>query len=139
MRRETRQSSQSLEFTTMQAALLKFLAVTVFSALAALGSVAAQAESYDGVHTHASSLSRADVDAEAIRTAAAPNQNVVRGSRGAEPFKAVADRSAVAQEAMRAAYAPDQNVSSGSRVNSKVISTMRNPLDQRTAAGAGRL
>jgi hypothetical protein len=45
----------------------------------------------------------------------------------------------VAQEAMRAASAPDQNVSSGSRVNSKVISTMRNPLDQRTAAGASRL
>ena len=123
----------------MQAASLKFLAVTAFSALAALGSVAAQAESYDGVHTHVSALSRADVDAEAVRTAAAPNQNVVRGSRGAEPFKAAADRGAVAQEAMRAAYAPDQNVSSGSRVNSKVISTMRNPMDQRTAAGSSRL
>lgn len=124
----------------MQAASLKFLAVTAFSVLAALGTVAAQAESYDGVHSHVSSLSRADVDAEAVRTATAPNQNVVRGSRGAEPFKPAADRAAVAQEAMRAAYAPDQNVSSGSRVNSKVISTMRNPMDQqRTAAGASRL
>jgi hypothetical protein len=123
----------------MQAASLKFLAVTAVSALAALGPIAAQAESYDGVHTHVSALSRADVDAEAMRTAAAPDQNVVRGSRGAEPFKAVADRAAVAQEAMRAAYAPDQNVSSGSRVNSKVISTMRNPMEQRAAAGASRL
>jgi hypothetical protein len=124
----------------MQRASLKFLAVTAFSALAALGSIAAQAESYDGVHSHVSALSRADVDSEAIRTAAAPNQNVVRGSRGAEPFKAVADRAAVAQEALRAAYAPDQNVSSGSRVNSKVISTMRNPMEQqRAAAGASRL
>jgi len=118
-------------------ASLKFLAVTTFSALSALASVAAQAENYDGVHASASALSRADVDAEAVRTASAPNQNVVRGSRGAEPFKAVADRDAVAQEAMRAAYAPDQNVSSGSRVNSKVISTLRNPMDLRTSTAAG--
>jgi hypothetical protein len=128
------------EFIAMQASL-KFLAVTTLSALAGLASVAAQAESYDGVLTHASALSRADVDAEAVRTASAPNQNVVRGSRGAEPFKSVADSKAVSQEAMRAAAAPDQNVSSGSRVNSKVISTMPHPMDVRTsnANGGNRL
>ncbi|WP_192871694.1 DUF4148 domain-containing protein [Variovorax sp. JS1663] len=124
----------------MQASL-KFLAVASLSALAGLASVAARAESYDGVHQNASTLSRAAVDAEAARTAAAPDQNVVRGSRGAEPFKAVADRNAVAQEAMRAAAAPDQNVSSGSRVNSKVISTLPHPMDVRTsnASGGSRL
>lgn len=118
----------------MQAASLKFLAVTAFSAIAALGSVAAQAESYDGVHTHVSALSRADVDAEALRTAAAPNQNVVRGSRGAETMATSRDRAGVVFEAMRTAAAPDQNVTSGSRVNSKVISTLQNPLDARAAA-----
>lgn len=112
----------------MQASL-KFLAVTTLSALAGLASVAAQAESYDGVLTHASALSRADVDAEAVRTASAPNQNVVRGSRGAEPFKAVANRDAVYAQAVATANAPDQNVTGGSRVNSRVISTMPNRAD----------
>ncbi|WP_179106908.1 DUF4148 domain-containing protein [Variovorax sp. KK3] len=127
----------------MQASL-KFLAVTALSALAGLASVAVHAESYDGVHQHASALSRADVDAEAVRTASSRDQNVVRGSRGAEPFKAMADRNAVAQDAMRAAAAPDQNVSASSRVNSKVISTMTHPMDARpatatsTAAGGSR-
>jgi nicotinic acid phosphoribosyltransferase len=116
----------------MQASL-KFLAVTTLSAFAGLAPVAAQAETYDGVQTHTSALSRAEVDAEAVRAASAPNQNVVRGSRGAESFTAVADPKAVAQEAMRAAAAPDQNVSSGSRVNSKVISTMPHPMDVRTS------
>jgi hypothetical protein len=125
-----------MEFTTMQASL-KFLAVTALSALAALGSIAARAESYDGVHGHVSAVSRADVNAEALRTASAPDQNVVRGSRGAEPFKATADRAVVAQEATRTAYAPDQNVSSSSRVNSKVISTLRNPVDLRTSTATG--
>ncbi|MEJ7687035.1 MAG: DUF4148 domain-containing protein [Variovorax sp.] len=123
----------------MQAAL-KFLAVTAVSALAALASVAAQAESYDGVHGPVLAMSRAEINAEAVRAASASHQNVVRGSRGAEPFTPSADRAVMAQEAMRAAHAPDQNVSSGSRVNSKVISTMRNPMDARAATTtAGKL
>jgi hypothetical protein len=125
----------------MQASL-KFFAVTTLSALSGLASVAVHAESYDGVHRQVSTLSRAAVDAEAVRAASAPDQNVVRGSRGAEAFKPIADRNAVTQEAMRAAAAPDQNVSSGSRVNSKVISTMPHPMDARTitnAAGGTRL
>jgi len=44
------------------------------------------------------------------------------------------DRAGVVYEAMRAAAAPDQNVTSGSRVNSKVVSTLQNPLDARAAA-----
>lgn len=121
-------------------ASLKFLAVTAFSAVAALASVAAQAESYEGVQSPVSGMSRDDVAAEAVRTASTPNQNVVRGSRGAEPFTASADRAVVAQEAMRAAHAPDQNVTSGSRVNSKVISTMRNPMDRpASTTTAGKL
>ena len=114
------------------------LAAAALSFLAAAG---AHAETYQGVQAPVSAVSRADVEAEAARTASAPNQNVVRGSRGAEPFKSVADSKAVSQEAMRAAAAPDQNVSSGSRVNSKVISTMPHPMDVRTsnANGGNRL
>ncbi|MET0207581.1 MAG: DUF4148 domain-containing protein [Variovorax sp.] len=106
-----------------------FLAV---SALALLGTTAVQAETYDGVHAPAGALSRADVHAEALRTASAPNQNVTRGSRGPETVAVSQDRDSVRAEAVRAASAPDQNVSSGSRVNSKVVSTLKNPVDVRT-------
>ena len=47
------------------------------------------------------------------------------------------DRSIVEAEAIRTAYAPDQNVTSGSRVNSKVVSTMVNPMDARVQAQQG--
>ncbi|RZL63303.1 MAG: hypothetical protein EOP81_13250 [Variovorax sp.] len=75
-----------------------FLAV---SALALLGT-AAHAETYQGVHAPTSGADRVAVQAEAVRTAAAP----------------------------------DQNVSSGSRVDSRVISTLPNPVDARTATAA---
>ncbi|MDI3384082.1 DUF4148 domain-containing protein [Xenophilus aerolatus] len=110
-----------------------FLAV---SALALLGTTAAQAESYDGVHAPAGALGRSAVQAEAVRTAAARDQNVVRGSRGAETVAVSQARAGVQAEAVRTAAAPDQNVSSGSRVNSRVVSTMRNPVDVRAEAQA---
>ena len=111
--------------------LTQIVAVGSFALLAAGG---ANAESYEGVQPLASAMSRAEVNAEAVRTAAAPDQNVVRGSRGAETMAVSRDRAGVVYEAMRAAAAPDQNVTSGSRVNSKVISTLQNPLDARAAA-----
>ena len=77
--------------------LAQLVAVGSFAMLAAAG---AKAESYEGVHAPVSAMSRADVNAEAVRAAAAP----------------------------------DQNVTSGSRVNSKVISTMQNPVDARASA-----
>ncbi|MET0544086.1 MAG: DUF4148 domain-containing protein [Variovorax sp.] len=107
------------------------LAAAAISMLAAFG---AQAETYDGVQQPVSALSRSDVAAEAVRAASAPNQNVVRGSRGAEAFTPVADPAAVRAQAIAAASAPDQNVSSGSRVNSRVISTMKNPAEARVQA-----
>ena len=111
--------------------LTQIVALGSFALLAAAG---ANAESYEGVQPLASAMSRAEVNAEAVRTAAAPDQNVVRGSRGAETMAVSRDRAGVVFEAMRAAAAPDQNVTSGSRVNSKVISTLQNPLDARAAA-----
>jgi hypothetical protein len=107
------------------------LAAAALSILAVTG---AQAESYDGVQSAVSAKSRDEVNVEAARTAAAPNQNVVRGSRGAEPFTPVADAAAVRAQAIATANAPDQNVSSGSRVNSRVISTMNKSAEPRVQA-----
>jgi len=114
--------------------LTQIVAVGSFAMLAAAG---AKAESYEGVQPLVSAKSRAEVGAEAVRTASAPDQNVVRGSRGPETMAVSTDRASVVAEAVRTAAAPDQNVTSGSRVNSKVISTMQNPVDARAAA-AGR-
>ena len=113
---------------------LSFTQIVVVGSFAMLAAAGANAESYEGVQPLASAMSRAEVNAEAVRTASAPDQNVVRGSRGAETMAISRDRAGVVYEAMRAAAAPDQNVTSGSRVNSKVISTLQNPLDARAAA-----
>ncbi len=104
------------------------------AALAFFAAAGAHAEAYQGVHSPVSTLSRADVHAQAVQAAAAPNQNVTRGSRGAEVVAQSQDRSNVRAEAVRAAAAPDQNVSSGSRVNSRVVSTLKNPADLRASA-----
>ena len=109
----------------------RILAAAALSFLAAAG---AQAETYEGVHTGVSAKSRDEVSAEAVRTAAAPNQNVVRGSRGAEAFNSVANPEAVRAQAVATANAPDQNVVGGSRVNSRVISTMNKSVEPRVEA-----
>jgi hypothetical protein len=105
---------------------MKTSRIVAAATLSLLAAVCAQAESYDGVHKPVSALSRADVDAEAVRAAAAADQNVTRGSRGADPFTSSADAAAIRRQAISTANAPDQNVSGGSRVNSRVISTMPN-------------
>jgi hypothetical protein len=48
-----------------------------------------------------------------VRAAAAPNQNVTRGSRGPETVARSTDRASVVAEAVRTAAAPDQNVRLG--------------------------
>lgn len=93
-------------------------------AILALAGAAAHAETYDGVHQGPGLLERGDVAAQAVAAAHAPDQNVTRGSRGADPFTSTVSRDAMRQVAVAAAHAPDQNVTSGSRVNSVVISTM---------------
>lgn len=103
---------------------MKTSQIVAATALSFLAAISAQAESYDGVQQPVSSVSRATVEAEAVRAASAPNQNVTRGSRGADPFNSMADPAAVQAQAVATANAPDQNVSAGSRVNSRVISTM---------------
>ena len=116
---------------------MKTSQILAAAALTLIAVTGAQAETYQGVNTAVSTKSRDEVNAEAVRTAAAPNQNVVRGSRGAETVAVSKDRSIVQAEAVRTAYAPDQNVTGGSRVNSKVISTMQHPMDVRVQAQQG--
>ena len=112
----------------------KILAVAAFTLAAAAG---VQAEEYQGVQEPVSALSRAEVNAQAVAAAHAKDQNVTRGSRGAETVAVSQNRALVRAEAVRTAHAPDQNVSSGSRVDSKVISTLRNPVDVRASAQGG--
>ena len=107
---------------------MKTSQIIAAAALTILAATGAQAETYQGVNTAVSTKSRDDVNAEAVRAASAPNQNVTRGSRGPDPFTSSRDPAQVYQEAMATAAAPDQNVTGGSRVNSKVISTMENPV-----------
>jgi len=116
----------------------KIFAVAALSFAAAAG---VHAEQYEGVQGSVSALSRAEVQAQAVAAAHAKDQNVTRGSRGAEVVAVSKDRALVQAEAVRTAHAPDQNVSSGSRVDSKVISTLQNPADVRAAApaAAGKL
>mgnify|MGYP003576620907 CR=1 FL=1 len=116
-----------MKFTTV----MKIVSVPVLTLLLATG---AYAEAYDGVHNAISAKTRDDVNSEAVRTAAARDQNVVRGSRGPDTMPVSKERSPVEAEAIRTAWAPDQNVGSGSRVNSKVISTMPHPADRRAKA-----
>ena len=97
-------------------------------ALASLAAAGAQAETYEGVHAPVSAMSRANVEAQAVAAAHAKDQNVVRGSRGAETVAVSRDRAGVGAGAVEAAAAPHQNVVAGSRVNSKVVPTMPNPV-----------
>ena len=113
---------------------MKTLNILPAAALALLAATCVQAEPYDGVHPAVSAKMREDVNAEAVRAASAPNQNVARGSRGPETVAVSKERALVEAEAIRTASAPDQNVASGSRVNSKVISTMSHPADARAQA-----
>lgn len=112
----------------------KIVAVAALS-LAAVAGV--HAETYQGVADSVSARSRAEVQAEAVKAAQAPNQNVSSSSVVLSAPAAPRDRTLVQTEAVRAAHAPDQNVSSSSRVDSKVISTLQNPVDVRAASQGG--
>ena len=114
--------------------LAKSMKIVSVPALTFLVAAGVYAETYDGVHNAISSKMRDEVNAEAVRPAAAPDQNVVRGSRGPETVAVSKERSLVEAEAIHHNLRPDQNVATGSRVNSKVISTMPHPADLRAKA-----
>ncbi len=107
------------------------LAAAALSILAAAG---AQAETYQGVQSTVSAKSRDEVSAEAVGAAAAADQNIPRGSRGAERFTPVADPAAVRSQAIATANAADANVTPGSKYNSRLISTMNKSTEPQVQA-----
>ncbi|MGJ7511600.1 hypothetical protein [Variovorax sp. GT1P44] len=59
--------------------------------------------------------SSAEVEAEAIAAAHAPDQNGAAGTRGFGPFTSTVDSEKVRREAIETANAPDQNGAAGTR------------------------
>jgi len=99
------------------------LAAAAFSMLAVAG---AQAENYQGVQQVNALNSRANVEAQAVATAHAPNQNVTNGSRVAPALSTSTSRAAVAEQAVQAAHAANQNLDRKAFVNSTVPSEYTN-------------
>ena len=81
----------------------KILAAAALSLLAAAG---AQAETYDGVHTVNSSVSRAEVAPQAVAAARAGNEYGDSASAGAQAFTSTADRATIQAEAVAKAHDP---------------------------------
>lgn len=85
----------------------KILAVAALSLVAAVG---AQAETYDGVLTVRSSVSRADVQAQAANTARAGNIYGDTYGSGVLAVASTADRAVVREQAVAAAHNPLQSL-----------------------------
>lgn len=98
----------------------KLLSAIAIAVMAASG--AAHAETYEGVQSITSVKTRAEMNAQAVATASAPNQNVTNGSRVSPALTTPADRNVVGAEAVAAAQAPNQNLNRGAFVNSSVPS-----------------
>jgi len=81
----------------------KIIAAAALSLLAAAG---AQAETYDGVHTVNSTVSRAEMSTQAVAAAHAGNPYADGASAGAQPFTSTADRTTVRSEAVAKAHDP---------------------------------
>ncbi len=81
----------------------KILAVAALSLVAAVG---AQAETYDGVHTVNSSVSRAEVASQGAVAARAGNEYSDAAGAGAQAFNSTADRSTIRAEAVAKAHDP---------------------------------
>ena len=81
----------------------KILAAAALSLLAAAG---AHAETYEGVLTVNSGVSRAEVAPQAVAAARAGNQYGEGSSAGAQAFTSTADRSVIQAEAVAKAHDP---------------------------------
>lgn len=75
----------------------KILAAAALSLLATAG---AQAETYDGVHTVNSGISRSEVAPQAVAAARAGNEYSEAASAGAQRFTSTADRAVIQAEAV---------------------------------------
>jgi len=81
----------------------KILAAAALSLLAAAG---AQAETYEGVLTVNSGVSRAEVAPQAVAAARVGNEYSDGASAGAQAFTSTADRSVIQAEAVAKAHDP---------------------------------
>lgn len=81
----------------------KILAAAALSLLAAAG---AHAETYDGVHTVNSTVSRAEVASQGVTAAHAGNVYADGATAGAQPFTSTANRAVVQAEAVAKAHDP---------------------------------
>ena len=96
----------------------KLLSAIAIAVMAASG--AAHAETYEGVQSITSVKTRAEMNAQAVATASAPNQNVTNGSRVTPALVSSTSRAAVAEQAVAAAHAPNQNLDRKAFVNSAI-------------------
>ena len=112
----------------------KIIAVAALSLMAAVGT--AQAEEYEGVLTVNSTLSRAEVQQQAI---AAARQSNAYGDASGDAVRALMagqlDRATVRAEAVAAAHSPTANLDAKSFVNSRIPAQYTNgSLAQRRSA-----
>lgn len=99
----------------------KIIAAAALSLLAVAG--VAQAETYDGVLTVNSSLSRSEVAAQGVAAAHSVNIAADGYGQGVQPLlTASVARSTVRAEAVAAAHAPNQNLDRKAFVNSEIPS-----------------
>ena len=114
----------------------KVIAVLVFVGVSV---VAAQAETYGGVHPATNGRARADVASEAERSAAGTSAYAEAASAGVAPaLVAPRDDAMVRKEAVETAHRPNQNVDGKAFVNSVVPSQYSNgSLKIRSSAQAG--
>ena len=100
--------------------LITAAAVVLFAA------AGAQAETYEGVQTVNSTRSRAEVNAEAVAAAHAPDAYAEGASSGVTQVASTADRNAVRAQAVAAAHDPLQNLDRKAFVNSTVPAEFTN-------------
>jgi hypothetical protein len=113
------------------------LSAIAFGLLGAVGTVTtAHAETYDGVHSIASSASRTDVRAEAV--AAAHNDNPYADGANAGPAPVIASstsRAAVRAEAVAAAHSDNPYAEGASSGTAPMVAST---LDRATVRAAAR-
>lgn len=109
----------------------KIIAAAAVALFAAAG---AQAETYEGVQSITSTVSRAEVQAGAVQAAKAGNQYSDAGFGANETFVSSASRSAVRAQAVAAAHDPLQNLDRKAFVNSEVPAQFRRDAQVRQQA-----
>ncbi|MDA7419126.1 alpha/beta hydrolase [Xenophilus arseniciresistens] len=102
----------------------KIFAVAALSFAALTG--AAHAEQYQGVLDFQGQLSRAEVQAQAVAAAHAPNQNINSSSVALSAPANPRTRAAVQAEAVAAAHDSTQNLNRSSFADSQIPATLQN-------------